>query len=81
MPVEVELSTGRKVSYELKGLSLREFRKMVDLSSPTEDSDAIIAKVTGISPEQQLDMDYTEWREMVQRFFRIANNPVADPNS
>ena len=78
---EVTLSTGRKVTFNLKGLSLREFRACVDLRTPVEDSDAVLAKVTGISAEDMLDMEYTEWREMVQTFFRVANNPVADPNS
>ncbi len=77
---DVVLSDGREINFDLYKLSIAEFRALIDPNRPNEEGDSLIAKVSGLSLDEVLNLPYPDYRLLVRAFFDKASNPLADPN-
>lgn len=78
---EITLSGGRKVTVDVSTLTQREFKGFFDPRVSDDVSDKIIARLTGLNPDDLLDMLRDDYRRILESIIQLANRPLDDPNS
>lgn len=76
---DITLSDGREITFDLKALSLREYRALFDKKQPQKVEDETLAKVCGVEVDYYLDLPLEDSKRLVQAFVKKAREPV-DPN-
>lgn len=78
---DITLSNGREITFDLKGVSLREYRALFDRKQPQSVEDETIAKVSGLTVEEYLDLTLEDSKRLVWSFIARARKPIGnDPN-
>ena len=72
------LSDGREVVYDLRKLSMKDYRAMFDPASKYEDEEATIARVTGLSVEELQDLTVYDHKLLWRDFFKTCRDPLKD---
>jgi hypothetical protein len=66
--------------FDFDKITIAEYRKFAGGSLMEEADDELLAKVTGMTVEAIRGLSHTEYRRLLQRFFKAAREPLADPN-
>jgi hypothetical protein len=78
---DITLSDGREITFDLKKVSLKEYRALFDPKQPRETEDATISKVSGLTVDEYVDLPLEDSKRLVVAFIKRAQKPVgADPN-
>ena len=75
----VKLSDGRVIEYDLKKITLKEYKALFDSKQPDEEDHKTIAKVTGLKTEEFEDMSLYDSKILWQGFFKATKEPIANP--
>lgn len=75
------LSDGRDITIDLRLITLREFRRLLDAGQEQSAEDSTVAKACGLTLDEYLDLPQPDARRVVQAFLKAATQPLSDPNS
>lgn len=75
----VTLSDGREIEFDLKKITLKEYKALFDPQQPDGDDYKIMAKITGMKPEEFEDINLYDTKLLWQGFFKVAKEPLANP--
>jgi hypothetical protein len=78
--MDVTLSGGKVLTVDLRRITIREYRELVTTKDQPRE-DALIAQVVGLTADELLDLPQPDYRLVVDRFFKTATEPLADPTS
>lgn len=77
---DITLHDGREITFNLDALSMREFRALVRPEQTDAEEYAMLAKVSGLTPDDVADLPMLEYRRFAKAFITKATEPLADPN-
>jgi len=79
------LSDGREITVNLNAFTIEEWRGMLfnglTLEERAERENAVISKAIGWDAEAFANLPYGDWRKASAYFYKVAQEPLADPNS
>lgn len=78
---DVELSDGRKLSFDLHRITMRQMRSLFKDDTSIETQDAIIGQTVGLTGDEVNDLPYPDHQALIASFLRKAVEPLAIPNS
>lgn len=78
--MDVTLSTGKKITVDVTGLTVKDWRDFTTKRGTIKDENAVISKCTGLKPEEIETLDYQDFRKITVAIVRAANEPSPDPN-
>ena len=78
---KLELADGKKITVDVSTLKVKEWRGLFDTSIPDEESDAVLARLCGLSVEEVPDMLRADLRLIFLTVIELSNSPLNDPNS
>jgi hypothetical protein len=67
------LSDGTEVNFDFSKVTRTEYRSIFDPKQPSEDGDAVISKITGLTDLGKLTQQ--DWARLVQEIVTRANRP------
>jgi hypothetical protein len=73
------LSTGKEVVFDIDKMSKREYTSLFDKSSSDDQSDAIVARVCGMTLDELQGLPLNAYRRVVIEFFKKVREPLVDP--
>ncbi len=79
-PTDLQLVDGRVLTVDLGRVSIREYRALFVKDQPQTEEDATLAKAAGLTVDELLTLSQPDYRRLVALFFKIAREPLADPN-
>lgn len=79
--VDVTLSDGREVEFDLYKISMAEYRALLEVGQPPEEGDEMVARIIGWKADEVASLPYPDYRKLIRAFFRKASSPLDDPNS
>lgn len=74
----VTLSDGRVITYDLRKLSVLEYRAIFEPGSKFEDEEATLARVCGLTVEDLHSMSLYDNKLLWKRFFKVCSDPLAE---
>lgn len=77
---DIILEDGREIDFDLKALTLKEYRALFDVSQSDEDEFATLAKVSGLAADEIGELSLYEWKRFYRCFLDKCRQPLADPN-
>lgn len=77
---ELTISDGRVLTVDLTRVSIREYRALFVKDQPQAEEDATLAKAAGLTVEELLGLSQPDYRRLAALFFKLAREPLADPN-
>lgn len=77
---DVTLSDGREIEFDLKAITISEWREIFDPKTTVDDEDGIMARVSGLSVEELRDLSLEDWKRIWHALRRKVREPLADPN-
>jgi len=75
------LSDGREINFNMNAMTLGEYEGLFDSKKTQQDDRAIIARVSGLEPEEFKELGFLDYRRLLAAFFAKARAPLDDPNS
>ena len=72
------LKDGREIFFDLDQISLEEYRAFLSPTQPDVDDDALLAKVSGLKPEEIRKLKLMEWKQFLRAFSKRAQEPAED---
>jgi hypothetical protein len=69
------LSTGREINFDFSDITRKEFRKMFEVNQPTKEGDESVFKITGLTSEEQDNLNQLDWVSLVREIIVRANRP------
>ena len=78
---DLVLSDKREITFDLSKLTIKEWRGFWDVNQANEEGDKTLAKVSGLKPEEVPNLQFQDYRKLVDCFRRKASEPLSDPNS
>lgn len=75
---DVVLSDGREVTFDLYAISKKEYDSLFDRNQPDEAEAYILAKASGLEPDEVEDMPLGDWKRFGRAFFKKAADPVGE---
>lgn len=75
----VVLPNGKEVTFDLDKMSKREFKSLFDKTTPDDQSDEIIARVSGMTLDTLQGLPLNSYRRVVAGFFAKCREPIVDP--
>lgn len=72
------LSDGREIIFDLRKLTVTEYRAMFDDASKFEDEEIVLARVAGLSVEELHATTLYDNKLLWREFFRICREPLKD---
>lgn len=78
---KIELSTGKKVTVDVAGLTVMEWRGFFDATHDDKDDDVIVARCANMKPEALTALLYQDYRLILKTIMDLSNKPLDDPNS
>jgi hypothetical protein len=78
---DITLSTGEKVTVDVSTLKIKEWRDFWKPQTPDRDTDAVIARLTGLKEEAIPDLLRDDFRLIMDTIITLSNRPLDDPNS
>ena len=78
---DVTLSDERQITLDLSKMTIREYRGMFDAQEDTDKSDAVLARVAGMTLEELQSLPYPDYRKIAKKFFARCREPESDPNA
>lgn len=78
---KVTLADGRELSLDFSKVTTKEMRLALSPESTTEETDAILAKIAGITYVELIEViSYLDYKAIGQAILEGVRNPLADPN-
>ena len=78
---DLKLSDGREITFDFKSFTRGEFMELFDKKTGEKKTQEVIARASGLTVAQYLDMNFADSWLLVNTFWKRCNNPLADPNS
>lgn len=79
---DVVLPDGREIFIDMNKITIKEYRAVLrNQFEEQDDEDRVVCKAIGMDIEDYQSLGHTDWRTVIQGFFRKAREPLADPNS
>lgn len=78
--MNVTLPGGREVEYDLSKCSVKEYEALFDPGHPIAEERAMLARVTGISVEEQSELSVLDNKFLWKHFYKFCREPLQDPN-
>ena len=75
----VKLSDGREIEYDLRNITLKEYKALFDAKQSDDEAYAILAKTTGMKPEEFEALSLYDTKLLWQGFFKVTKEPLANP--
>jgi len=75
------LNDGREITIDMSVITIREYRELFKKGQKQEDEDATLARASGLTVDELLDLSQPDFRRLAEAFFKAAREPLADPNS
>lgn len=79
MEEKYTLTSGRGVTIDLSKITLKEWRALFDGSQPEAAGDEIIGKITGLTPEEVLDLPILDWKGLIAAILKKYRDPLQTP--
>ncbi|MBU1235000.1 MAG: phage tail assembly protein [Proteobacteria bacterium] len=73
------LFSGKEITIDLMKTSNKEWRSITNPKTTEEEEFAILAKATGLKPEDISNMAQPDYRLIVDAFLRLAVQPLTNP--
>jgi len=77
---DIILEDGREITFDLKAISLKEYRALFDGNQPEDEEFATLAKVSGLAADEIGELSLYEWKRFYRCFLDKCRQPLADPN-
>lgn len=77
---DLTLAGGRVITVDLNRVSIREYRALFVKDQPQAEEDATLAKAAGLTVDELLELGQSDYRKLAALFFKLAREPLADPN-
>ena len=77
---DVVLGDGREIRFDMRKISLREYRQLFDRTQPAEEEDAVLARVAGLTVEEYRGLALPDWRRLTVAFFERARELPSEKN-
>jgi len=77
---DLVLKDGREIEIDLYQLSIGEWRALLRPEQSDEDEYAALAKITGLTAEEVVEIKQPDYKLLIQAVIKKAANPVSDPN-
>jgi hypothetical protein len=75
----VKLSDGREIEYDLRNITLKEYKALFDPKQVDGEDYTILAKVTGMKPDEFEGLSLYDTKLIWQGFFKVTKEPLANP--
>jgi hypothetical protein len=76
---DVELSDGTQVLFDLKKISMKEWRSLFTAMQDDDEAAAILAKFSGVGLDAIQDFSIYDWKKFMAAAIKKVNAPLADP--
>jgi hypothetical protein len=77
---ELKLSDGTTVKLDMSDVRRGEWSNVFSGKATRKQDDAFVEKITGLTPEQQEDLLWNDYRRILQAILKEGNKPLTDPN-
>lgn len=77
----IVLSDGREIVIDVSTLKQKEFRGFFSVTVSDEESDKVVARITGMKIKEVGDLLREDYRRIMTKIVELANSPLSDPNS
>ena len=77
---DVTLGDGREIVFDLRRLTIKEYRALFQPDQPDAEEYATLAKVTGLSADEIANLPLLEWKRLYLAFMSACAQPLTDPN-
>lgn len=76
--MDCTLSDGREITFDLRQMTMKEYRAMFDPSSAYEDEERVMARVVGLTVEDLQALTVYDHKLLWREFFRVCREPLRD---
>lgn len=81
---ECKLSDGREITVNLNAFTISEWRAMlandITMEERSERENIVISKAIGFTVEEFENLPFNDWQVASKHFYKVAREPLADPN-
>jgi hypothetical protein len=78
---KVTLSDGRELSLDFSKVTTKEMRLALSTESTTEDTDAVLAKIAGVTYTELIEViSFLDYKAIGKAILDNVRNPLEDPN-
>ena len=78
---KVTLSDGRELSLDFSKVTTKEMRLALSAESTTEDTDAVLAKIAGVTYTELIEViSFLDYKVIGKAILDNVRNPLEDPN-
>lgn len=78
---DLTLSDGKVVTVDVSTLKQKEFRGFFSVTVSDEESDKVVARITGLKTKEVGELLRDDYRRIMSKIVELANSPLSDPNS
>jgi ribonuclease I len=75
---DITLSDGREITFDLRKLSVTEYRAMFDKASEFDADEAVMARCAGLAVEELRGLTLYDNKLLWREFFRVCREPLKD---
>jgi hypothetical protein len=75
---DVVLGDGREIRFDLMKITKREYDSLFDRNQPDDEEAVILAKVSGLKPEDIDELPLLDWKRFMQGFYKRVSDPVTE---
>jgi len=76
---DLVLSDGREINFDLRKITIGEYRNLFKPETNVEDEDALMCRVSGLQPEEYMGLSYYDFNRFWSAFHKKRREPI-DPN-
>jgi hypothetical protein len=69
------------ITFDLTKMTYGQYKGMFDPKEEEGASDKVLARVAGMTEKQLRDLQYPDYRILLNEFFKKCREPLASPNS
>lgn len=73
---DYELKDGREITFDLNAFTLGEYRAILSKDGTREMEDELIAKASGLTVDEIVNLPYLEWKRLTNAFFTVLRAPI-----